>query len=765
MFRKRLAIWLPITLVSCTVVTGVIGWSLHPGPNGARLYTDWGDVAYNTLLAFTGDGSYMRDPQANGWIKATRFLGFLTTFYAILAILAVLFGAKLARFLAGFRRNHAVMVGASRYMLHQHVRGGKVTIFDTVENLASLPEDATWPRVMKIAITAHEELPKLHAVGKPGQVLFGASEPMQNLNYAHIWLRQRADLTRPGIKLRLEDKSLARAPDLLFPDLRQAEIVSESECLARALVSVMAPSRQAILRGQRAVHILLIGMGSNNLALSEELALRTHHPNLGRLHLTILDRNASIAKRRMLSERPDLLSPDFSETGPKITFLAADALHLGHSENDDALIAAEEALGFTAIVISAGSDAASSAIAMRLRQFQQHYQRLHAPIFMRMRNSDTIAPPADWHSHDAIIRFGGTGGQTHDLALETLYEARAKALHDSWRNNDRSAQNDPAQAWENLSALQRRPNYRAAMFAFETLYAAGCVPPLQTRPTQLILHPGVGNHLLGSPENLRILAELEHERWNTERRLEGFRTAPLNAENTRLRDNEKRLHPSLVPFDALSHHEQEKDRNNVELTLKLASNAYSAATAASAWRKSLRIGLMGSLKSHSTTKTDITHILQAYFAHKPQARDYSLEILTPNAPGYDRDAAWALADAWQAIVARPAHIICFNAARLSVVDGYAKQADHGASTALTAATVHPTGHALSVYSFQPLGCSNAELAHNSTAYMQLVAQLQDHIMSLADEMIFDLKGGAHTNQARDLWLSTRKRESLEHLLQ
>jgi hypothetical protein len=58
------------------------------------------------------------------------------------------------------------------------------------------------------------------------------------------------------------------------------------------------------------------------------------------------------------------------------------------------------------------------------------------------------------------------------------------------------------------------------------------------------------------PEEVETLAQLEHERREKERVEHGGRYG----EN---RDNIKKLHPSLVPYDQLSEPEKEKDRDTI----------------------------------------------------------------------------------------------------------------------------------------------------------------------------------------------------------
>lgn len=57
-------------------------------------------------------------------------------------------------------------------------------------------------------------------------------------------------------------------------------------------------------------------------------------------------------------------------------------------------------------------------------------------------------------------------------------------------------------------------------------------------------------------QNMKALAPTEHEGWMKDRAANGWQYGEK-------RDNEKKLHPSMVPFEKLSSEDKEKDRNQV----------------------------------------------------------------------------------------------------------------------------------------------------------------------------------------------------------
>jgi hypothetical protein len=72
------------------------------------------------------------------------------------------------------------------------------------------------------------------------------------------------------------------------------------------------------------------------------------------------------------------------------------------------------------------------------------------------------------------------------------------------------------------------------------------------------LPPGVS--LYNCDDELERLAELEHERWNAQRRMDGWR------HTTGKKSEPLRLHPSLVPYEDLDYDTQGYDRAYIRQT-------------------------------------------------------------------------------------------------------------------------------------------------------------------------------------------------------
>lgn len=654
-------------LVLSTLITGFVGWGIA-GETGFfhRLYL--------TFLAFGGDPVYALGlPPDNispsGTLAWTRFLGLATTLIAVFTILSAVLSKSLGRLRAKWRTGHAVLVGPSIFGLErlQRIAPNKaVTILGTNDFTHQ-----SGSRQLNIQVNLDDSASVLRLMGEPSVIMFGARETVRNVARARALLPER-----PGARntfLRVEDIALVRDLAQLAPELDNVQPVSSSETVAEAVIFAISAPEMADLRGQLGVHAVLIGLGATNLAIAEQLAVTCFHPRhrgMDRLRLTVLDSNVSAARARLRGQSPGL------EKVATVLFRQMDGLDCRRPNCLDKLRAIERLQPVTVILVATGDDARNAAIGMRLRQIQLECLTFKAPILLRNHVRTGHAPGPIKDISGGLYDFGGDQHDPwHDPKLEKFEDELAVQMHDrwydqaleEWKNKERASR---PKRWDELSSADMRSSRLAARAAPHVLRSAG-----------LLADPGAveaNMHVAaGSVQILRArmdqLKRLEHERWMAEKRLDGYvQTAPNGP-----RDDERRLHPALVPWEELSEADQDKDIANIDLLIEHCRDRQSIKQ--SAWRWRWRVGVMGPLSVTLDAANEIEAAFADYLSKWDQTdpswpvslQATSLEILTPDAPGFDRVAAAAIARAWTRVTGRACRLTAMRAARPELLEDMA----------------------------------------------------------------------------------------------
>jgi hypothetical protein len=153
--------------------------------------------------------------------------------------------------------------------------------------------------------------------------------------------------------------------------------------------------------------------------------------------------------------------------------------------------------------------------------------------------------------HNEIV----TGDYAQDrLAPELgpdLHETIAQAIHEAYRHAWRGKviNRDLSMAeWDKLPDYLKESNRRQAAHIFDKLHRIGCtVHKVNNRDIVLMKF---------TEDEIEVMAEMEHARWNDERLLDGWKWGER-------RDVAKKTSPYLVPWSELSDNVKELDRRTV----------------------------------------------------------------------------------------------------------------------------------------------------------------------------------------------------------
>jgi hypothetical protein len=132
-----------------------------------------------------------------------------------------------------------------------------------------------------------------------------------------------------------------------------------------------------------------------------------------------------------------------------------------------------------------------------------------------------------------------------------MLETIARAIHESYRKAQASSTNAKDVTmldWEKLPAYLKESNREQADNIFEKLRRIGCtVHKVNRRRVALLSF---------TKEEIEIMSEMEHERWNTERLTDGWKLG-------KTKDVQRKISPYLVPWKDLLENVKEWDRETV----------------------------------------------------------------------------------------------------------------------------------------------------------------------------------------------------------
>lgn len=754
--------YLIATLASLTISLSLWGWLL--------LGHSVGDSIYLTALAFSLDGQYLSFGNAetglNWQLKTARFLGAVTTFVTITALFLGFLGDQWTRLRARHRRQHVLLVGANGFGAAEAQklatsqtekttwlarlfldRPAAITVLDQAEVLEGFRAFA--PRVLTVAIGENALLQVSPVWGQPDRIVLALPDNMQNIALARAIVRHaRANsLDVPHITMRIDSGEVLRDLRLYAPELALVDVISAPERHAIALADKASLVELATLRGQTAPHVLFLGFGKVGYAVAEQYLRRSNAPNLAPMHVTIVDRDIEAAKARFDIEAPHLMRRLLQEN--RLAFHAVDGMSCNEQSVRDWLEYREKQQPYTAIVVATGNDGQNAGIAMRLRDIQSSRMSLRAPILMRNRTGHGAA---SGNTHDltgGVLHFGSDDISANEANGSHLDANVAETLHNQWRQRALT-EGRHAPAWEELSAVEKQPNFAAARSKRDAMHMLKLVPDHSASTVGLNIAPEVARLMKAATSDMR-LAQAEHERWQVDRLLAGYQTAPNG-----MRDDEKRLHPDLVAFERLSDANQEKDKDILKALLNIGTASYEATAKSgdgASWRRLLRVGVVGPIWPAQSLRTSVRETLGTEVLNRlgDAHNAYALEILTPDAPGFDRLATVALAQAWEAKTGRKARLLKIHALTDDGLDRKALGVEK--APPLTAPNIdlkrleeiQEQSQAIAnlalverLMDLRPLHTSNTELLRDQALCRQSIDGVNERILALSDVMVLGL---------------------------
>lgn len=540
--------WLTLTVL-WVLVAGLAFWGLTVGKPGSSIWNRLYAIPDFFSFSITDDTAEL------DWrIQLARFLGpiaFASTFYAAAA---TVLRDQIARFRLRFAKDHVVVAGlgekGSRLAVSFADAGRRVV---AIEPDPANPHRATVSRRGVTVLTGEATDPEvLREAGLPRAAdLVVMADDATNAEIVAVARRLERDPAEPALRasVHLVDPQISRL-------LRTRELSAGTASVRTDFFNVFQRGARLWLADtdpfapradRRPPHVVILGVGVLGEAVAVAVAQRwAEQAEAGAppLRLTLVDPDASARFRSLRLRHPALL-----------LHTAAEAIDLDADRPvPDAGEAFRELLAegtVTAAYVCDDDDTAALSTAL----FVRHALGVSpAMVAVRTRSEDGLALLVDdGATSDPLHQIQGFALLDRTCTAEAVdggtNETVARAIHDDYvtRARQLGITGSAVAEWDELDRDTQESNRRAADGAVRALALVGCVL------TPLYGWDGAG--FAFSEDELEVLARAEHERWSEDRRRAGWTYAAV-------RDNDRRRHPALVPWDELPEHEKAKNRES-----------------------------------------------------------------------------------------------------------------------------------------------------------------------------------------------------------
>jgi voltage-gated potassium channel Kch len=549
----------PLLLMSVGVAALLIG-TLSLVSTDPRYFSPlyWPDLISRlvSLYSLGGMSTTGPVPQPLG-LQTARFLGSIFSLIALGVGLRALLWEQLSIFRAGIMRRHTIVCGLGakgaalcRNLAHSPGRRGVAAV-----EVANDPEWILSARLHGVAVIIGDAsergiLKLANAVHAASFISITGSDRL-NIEMA-VALKRLLDSSKVRKRIGGATLCAVHVGDSRLRDLLQHSNLirgGNKNLTVRFFSTAHLTSRQffvenhaeGTIRRPSRVHLTLFGFNQVAESIAVQFAAIAHFAGQPQLSVTVVDENAKSIETEFLARYPEfggICTLSFQRYNPG----DKDSRRLGFLDDDGA--DGEARL----IMVAKGNDSANIAAALEIQALRP---RLNLPMHVHITETEGISSLLEESGpvKTGIIPFGSFAKVcTAELVLGESLDLLAKRIHEDYCGKMLSSATGggkPAETpWDELSEEYREANRRQADHLPVKLRAVNCrLSPIGT---------GDCSGFAFTPEEIEMLARMEHARWCADRRLRGFRYCAKS-------DYAARQHAMLVPWEELPDSEKEKD--------------------------------------------------------------------------------------------------------------------------------------------------------------------------------------------------------------
>jgi hypothetical protein len=502
------------------------------------------DMAYYIAELFVLEAG-LDTPNPVPWpLAVARVLAPAVTSYAVFWTLASMFGDKLMALRLRFLRGHVIVCGLGR-LGTALVRGYRkrretVVVIEADRTHPAIPTCKELGAIVLLGNPADESLLRRARVAFCRVVLAVSGRDSTNV--------QAAVCARNLVVARKSSKEVKLFVKLL--DLRLAELVERHQLLAtrddRLDVRVLSPvdlaarqlfeehplDHRPIRAGSPSeVHLVIAGFGHIGQGVALQAARIGHFANHKPIRITAVDTNPD---RAVMPFRT--MFPSFGEVA-RMDLAALDIESPAFFDQVAAWAAEPGAVLTVALCTADATISLASALTIGARMKAAPF-----PVHVRLDSNEHIGVLLE--DAPAINAFGQPSRFCSPDAVENeTLDVLARRIHEEFRRlriaEGRNAAEDPSlSAWETLDPALRNSNRQQADHIPVKLRAVGCemADRDEARRAQRLT--------AFSPDEIAMLARMEHARLVAERKIAGWKHGPH-------KDVERKISPQLVAWNDL----------------------------------------------------------------------------------------------------------------------------------------------------------------------------------------------------------------------
>lgn len=589
MLMKRLLVfvekWGLLLLVLCTGLA--IGLSV-----AEEMEPKSGEYAVSLWTAMLNTATSTSE-SAQGWSKRMHLMVNVTLAWAAIRVYMATVGLKWDNFAARYlARSHVIIVAGKadsnptdqaarspRDVLAQQVDKGALAIDlalsmvatqQVVLSLKSVDEGKRiqlWEAGVTVLTQDMAMADVLQATGAKRASMLIAMRDHYGDNITLTRAAMAPRLNNPDLECKCLIEPLSVKRNFRLEDYFETESLSrirvfnESELIARRVLQTYPPDLPVAASDVEGVHVLLVGLGSVGQSVLLQLARIGHYRSSKNPKATVIDRNAKLQWLQLLEAYPQLESLLTVEPQER-------AIEEVNADDLDRWLCDERPV--TIAYVCTRVEIANLRVArLLLAQMQMRASEGHARV------ADVVAldPPggcvlsdyAQYGQHEGYFHLFSQAGVNSDQRakkgegagslISDINDSRARQFHEGYCTKDRlECANNPGQKpkpfnqpWADLPETAREANRITADHFEVKMRAVGCC---------IVARSEGSEPTILSPDELEMLARMEHKRWAADRSLDGWKYDTV-------RCNKRKLHPNLVPYDELTEPIKQLDRDAV----------------------------------------------------------------------------------------------------------------------------------------------------------------------------------------------------------